>query len=61
MARPRQVKTWSGIFSEIYSPIYCKETGEKICIGSLAYLVTLQMKDDEIMMKQCEKMQRVHF
>ena len=28
-----EVKAWPGIFSEIYSPIYCAETGERICIG----------------------------
>lgn len=31
-----QVKPWAGIFSEIFSPIYCQETGERICIGRQA-------------------------
>eukprot|EP00913_Durusdinium_trenchii_P015942 g14981.t1 len=31
-----QVKPWTGIFSEIYSPVYCTETGERICIGKQA-------------------------
>ncbi|CAE7833994.1 gapN [Symbiodinium sp. CCMP2592] len=31
-----QVKPWPGIFSEIFSPVYCSETGERICIGRQA-------------------------
>lgn len=31
-----QVKPWAGIFSEIFSPIYCQETGDRICIGRQA-------------------------
>jgi len=31
-----QVKPWPGIFSEILSPVYCTETGERICIGRQA-------------------------